>query len=78
MAARTRLLVPTAQTARVPRTAQEWGRLMQEVIVRAESLEDRRLPGLRLALVSGISESHLRKMGIISTVDLEREFPPKS
>lgn len=75
MPPRTRLLVPSTETIRAPESIQEWNRLMMDVISRAESLEDRRLPGLRKALVDGKAETHLRKLGVISPADVEREFP---
>jgi hypothetical protein len=48
---------------------------MMDVIAQAETTEDRRLPGLRKALVDGKAETHLRRLGIISAVDMGREFP---
>lgn len=72
---KTRLLVPTTQSVRAPQTVQEWNRLMMDVIAQAETTEDRRLPGLRKALVDGKAETHLRRLGIISAVDMGREFP---
>ncbi len=60
-----------------PKTAAEWERLMRIVIATAESSKDRRLHGLRKALVDGKSERTLRMMGIIHMGDLPRVFPVK-
>jgi hypothetical protein len=53
-----------------------WNRLMQMVIARAEKINAPDLPGLRAALVQGKSEALLRRFGILSQTDIDREFPP--
>lgn len=58
-----------------PERRQEWQRLMQLVIHRAELLGDRRLSGLRRALADGEAELTLRRLGIIHQGDIQREFP---
>jgi hypothetical protein len=47
---------------------------MRKVIDRAERTRDRRLAGLRKAMLEGKAEDHLRLLGIISEVDIRREF----
>lgn len=69
------VLRPSKLTIKAPGSVAEWDRLMQLVIERADQCKDRRLSGLRKALVDGQSERFLRSLGIISTVDLDREFP---
>ena len=65
---------PSIQT---PANAQEWNALIRQAIERAERLGDRRVHGLRKALVDGASERHLRMLSIIHPGDLQREFPEK-
>jgi hypothetical protein len=60
---------------RVPTNVNEWNTLLTLSIRKAEALQDSRLPGLRKAMVEGKAEPFLRRMGIISQVDIEREFP---
>jgi hypothetical protein len=60
---------------KVPASVNEWNTLLTLSIRRAETLRDPRLPGLRKAMQEGKAESFLRRMGIISKVDIEREFP---
>jgi len=57
-----------------PQTPEEWYTLMRKVIDRAERTRDRRLAGLRKAMLEGKAEDHLRLLGIISEVDIRREF----
>jgi len=52
-----------------------WDALMSRAIKRAETTGDPRLEALRRAIRQGKSEITLRKFGIISDRDLEREFP---
>ena len=66
---------PTRRRIQPPERKQDWQRLLKLVIQRAEELGDRRLPGLRRALADGISESTLRRLGIIHQGDILREFP---
>lgn len=66
---------PTTTKVSAPKSHVEWTKLMRQVISRAEALQHRQLPGLRNALVTGGAEAYLRKLGIISLTDLEREFP---
>jgi hypothetical protein len=61
----------------MPKTAAEWDKLMRVVIAHAESKGDRRIHGLRKALVDGKSERVLRMMGVIHLGDLPRVFPQK-
>jgi hypothetical protein len=61
----------------MPKTAMDWEKLMRTTIALAESRGDRRIHGLRKALVEGKSERMLRMMGIIHLGDLPRVFPEK-
>lgn len=60
-----------------PTRRDDWKQLLRKAITRAEASKDRRLAGLRHALVKGQAEQHLRRMGIIAERDIEREFPVK-
>lgn len=62
---------------RVAGSHEDWKALLQQAIERAEKSNDRRVAGLRQALVSGNIEMHLRKLGIVSPEDINREFPDK-
>jgi hypothetical protein len=64
---------PTKQIAPIGPLA--WDALLSKAIKRAEAKGDPRLEGLRKAIREGKSESTLRKYGIISEMDLDREFP---
>lgn len=68
---------PRASTIPTPKTAGEWEKLMRVVIAKAEEQGDRRIHGLRKALVDGQAERILRMMGIIHLGDLPRVFPEK-
>lgn len=74
----TRLLgtkpTPT-RSIQAPERREDWNQLLRKAIQKAESSGDRRLEGLRKALIDGRSEPHLRLLGIIHDVDLKREFP---
>lgn len=61
-------------TPKHPRTVQDWNVLLSQVIQRAQATGDRRLEGLRLAMVNGQSEKILRQYSILSEADLLREF----
>lgn len=66
----------TQQTKKpIPASPQEWNRLLSQTIRRAEALQSPRLAGLRKAMLDGKAEKHLREMGILSEVDVDREFP---
>ena len=62
----------------MPKTTAEWEKLMRVVIAKAEAQGDRRIHGLRKALVDGKAERTLRMMGIIHLGDLPRVFPEKA
>lgn len=47
---------------------------MRTVISRAKEVGHPALSGLKDALANGKSEDYLRRMGVIHTRDLEREF----
>ena len=72
MATRVFNLVPSKSPIQMPTN---WHTFMLKVIDKAERTTDRRLPGLRKALVEGQAEKHLRLMGIICEADISREFP---
>ena len=71
---RTRM-VAEVKTPRGPVDPYGWNQLMQVVIARAEKIGAPDLPGLRVALNQGKSEMLLRKYGILSQTDIDREFP---
>lgn len=48
---------------------------MNLAIQRAQLLNHAWLPGLRQAAATGKSEAHLRRLSIISPVDIDREMP---
>lgn len=77
----TRLLnqnLPPKPRIQTPNRREGWNQLLRTTITRAELTGDRRLEGLKRALVDGTAEKHLRRLGIIHDVDLTREFPVKN
>ncbi len=66
---------PLPPRPRAPQTHHEWEALLRQVITRAASLQDRRLPGLRKAQETGQAEAHLRRLSVLYPADLDREFP---
>jgi hypothetical protein len=76
----TRLLGQTKnkpKRALAPTRRDDWKQLLRKAITRAEATQDRRLAGLKQALVKDQAEQYLRRTGIIAERDLEREFPVK-
>ena len=67
----------TVSPIKAPVSQDEWTRLMRQAISLAETQGDRRIHGLRKALVDGKAERMLRMMGIINVGDLRRVFPEK-
>jgi len=65
----------SAKRIQAPDRREDWKQLLVKAIQRAEATGDRRLEGLKRALVDGQAERHLRRLGIIHDVDLSREFP---
>jgi hypothetical protein len=63
------------RTIQVPERREDWNQLLRKAIQRAEVTGDRRLEGLKRALVDGKAEKHLRLLSIIHDADLDREFP---
>jgi len=63
---------------KLPRSPREWDALARKAIARATLLDDRRLHGLKAAIVAGKTAEHLRKMSIVSEADVLREFPSKA
>jgi hypothetical protein len=61
--------------ATTPRGPVEWETLLRDALQRAESVGDRRAAGLRAALGTGRAERVLRKLGMVGSVDIDREFP---
>jgi hypothetical protein len=51
-----------------------WDKLLSQAIALAEKKGDPRLEDLRRSIREGKSEGTLRKYGIISEADLQREF----
>lgn len=74
MTSKVRLLNTVKRPTPIPRSSVEWNSLMRKVIAQAESLNDPRVPSLRLSLSKGESERRLRRLGIISESDINREF----
>ena len=58
-----------------PKDHNEWIKLLRMTIERASKTKDRRLLGLRQAMTDGQAEQILRRMGILSIVDINREMP---
>ena len=75
--ARTRLAAELVQPAKTgAKNPQEWERLLRKVLDRAKLLrDDRLLRALEAARQEGRVAQYLRKMSILSEVDLERELP---
>lgn len=71
------LVSPPSKTSG-PKNIHEWNTLLSKTIQRAESLGDRRVEGLRKAMVEGRAEKMLRQMSILSDADLDREFPARA
>jgi len=59
----------------MPTRQEDWKQLLHKAIAQAESIKDRRLNGLRHALINNQAEKYLRKLGIIHEGDIKREFP---
>jgi len=59
------------RTAATPR---EWRTLCEKALTRAKAVSDRRVKGLEMALVNHREQATLRSLGILSELDLEREF----
>lgn len=78
----TRLLNQNQQSPKrviqAPSRREDWKQLLNKAIARADAAGDRRVEGLRQALIDGAAERHLRRLGIIHEVDLTREFPIKT
>jgi len=66
---------PTLKRIQAPDRKADWMQLLVKTIQRAEGSGDRRLEGLKRALVDSQAERHLRRLGVIHDVDLDREFP---
>lgn len=74
---RTRTLAQTVKSTKPtpPTQVNGWNQLLSQVIKQAEAIGDPRLAALRKAMMDGRSESVLRKFGILSASDVDREFP---
>lgn len=71
----TRKNVPDTKKPTAPTTASGWNTLLSQAIKRAEVRGDNRLAGLKRAMVEGQAEKTLRRLGILTETDLQREFP---
>lgn len=60
-----------------PERKSDWQQLLKRAIQRAEASGDRRLEGLKRAMSDGKAEAHLRRIGVIHDVDIDREFTSK-
>ena len=76
MSSKTRVLGAGTPAPKGPTDPIGWNRLLQVVIARAISIGSPAVPGLQAALMQGKSETHLRRLGILSQTDIDREFPP--
>lgn len=79
--AKSRVFSPTGQSPvkpKHPQTAEGWRSLIDRAIERATEGGDRRLTGLQKAKTDGKAEVHLRSMGILSEIDILREFPART
>lgn len=72
-----RSLKPKTQKIQAPASMDGWRQLMQAAIEAADRTGDRRVHGLRKAMVDGKAERVLRMMGIIHPGDILRVFPEK-
>ena len=70
----TRKNEPAPKKPAHPTTATGWTSLLSQAIKRAEAKGDIRLAGLKRAMVEGTAEKTLRKLSILTDVDLQREF----
>lgn len=66
---------PAPPKIQPPASQSDWTKLLRLVIERTEILQHRHLPGLRSALILGSAEKHLRMLGILSPMDIDREYP---
>lgn len=71
----TRLANPKPKTRLTPTLPHEWINLLKAAIAQAETKNDPRLVGLRKGLETGQAERTLRRLGIVCSADLHREFP---
>lgn len=74
MQSRMRRTKPVNPNRKEPRTPREWTALMNLCIARARELNDRRLPGLLRAIELNKVAATLKRMGIICSADIDREF----
>lgn len=61
--------------AQPPARQTDWQGLMKVVLQRSQQ-QGRPTQDLQEAFRQGQSEQHLRRLGIISLTDIDREFPP--
>jgi hypothetical protein len=66
---------PQKPRIQAPERREDWKQLLRKAIEVAERTGDRRVEGLKRALVDNAAEKHLRRLGIIHDGDLTREFP---
>jgi hypothetical protein len=71
----TRKNEPTVKKPAPPATPSAWNSLLSQAIRRAEMTGDNRLAGLKRAMVEKTAEKTLRKLGILTSTDMQREFP---
>lgn len=69
---------PQATPRRTAATPREWRTLCEKALTRAKAVGDRRVKGLEQALATHREQATLRSLGILSDLDLDREFssPP--
>ena len=71
---RTLLRNPPRTSRRTAVTPKEWRSLCLKALDRARASGDRRAAGLEAALANRREQATLRSLGILSDVDLDREF----
>ena len=70
----TRLAKPPPKPS-TPVGTMAWAQLLRDAIAQAEKAKDPRAIGMRKHLGTGQEERFLRRMGIIGSQDITREFP---
>jgi hypothetical protein len=78
MATASRINKRPKQVIKLPKSHDDWHRLMLGALDAAAKSQDRRQNAMRVALASGKTEQYLRKIGVICQADIQREFPPQA
>lgn len=78
MASKTLQRFQVEKSQKMASSPKDWRDLAQKALAAAERAQDKRAPGLRLALEAGRAPQVLRMMSIICENDIAREFPPST